>query len=520
MCFRVTPVSLFLVNSYLFLKLKCSFTCVFLTTGLDFTLNNTPAEPGSPGFCAALTCAEDSTTSAFLAASDDQAGSFALMKNISNMSIFKRVPGSSDTQRKQNQEVLVAFVSSENPRASHITNDTVIEGTMEAERATVRLVLGKQEDCQCEFTCQVRGFDQHGREVVTSTKLFQPGHRGTQMDNDGLMTAVSSQLTAYVKQLVKQYMKGMEMKIASMERSLVQRVHLFQEDLNNRSEAIEQRLDNVEENMKNDSMITPKYELSSYNNSVVTQSELEDLLSDSETRKSRDLKAMMSHIVASNVCEKGMLSFLSQKFQYLVTFPKNTLDFAYPCDTVTDGGGWIIIQRRSEGNTDFNRTWDDYKKGFGSFAEDFWLGNDKIHTITSKGQYELRIDLKYNGTRAYAHYSSFSMQGENYEISDSSYYRTRYTSKAYMLSIGDCSGTAGDSLRDSDGQAFSTWDKDLDSSPGNCAEEYSGGWWFVGCGYTCLNGQWGAGSNKGMEWRDLTGGRAVSFSEMKIRPVD
>ena len=505
---------------------------VFLTTGLDFTLNNTPAEPGSPGFCAALTCAEDVTTSTFLAASDDQADSFALMKNISNMSIFKRVPGSSDTQRKQNQEVLVAFVSSENPTASHITNDTVIEGTMEAERATVRLVLGKQEDCHSEFTCQVRGFDQHGREVISSTKLFQPGHRGTQMDNDGLMTAVSSQLTTSVKQLVKQYMKGMEMKIASMERSLVQRVHLFQEVLNNRSEAIEQRLDNVEENMKNDSMITPKYELSSYNNSVVTQSELEDLLSDSETRKSRDLKAMMSRIVASNICEKGMIAYTSQRFPYPVSFPKNTLDFAYPCDTVTDGGGWIIIQRRSAGNTDFNRTWDDYKKGFGTFYEDFWLGNDKIHTITSKGQYELRIDLKYNDTSAYAHYSSFSIQHEGYQITidieDSHYYdnygyrrsRTKHISKAYMLSIGDYSGTAGDSLRDSDGQAFSTWDKDLDTSPGNCAEEYSGGWWFVGCGYTCLNGQWGAGSNKGMEWRDLTGGRAVSFSEMKIRLVD
>ncbi|KAK3758130.1 hypothetical protein RRG08_006705 [Elysia crispata] len=470
--------------------IACILAClVTWCQGLDFTLNNTPAEPGSPGFCAALTCAEDVTISAFLAASDDQADSFALMKNISNMSIFKRVPGSSGTQKKQNQEVLVAFVSSENPTASHITNDTVIEGTMEAERATVRMVLGKQDDCQ-----------------------------------------------SYVKQLrsSKYYEKCMEMKIASMEGGVWgQRVHLFQEDLNNRSEAIEQRLDNVEENMKNDSMITPKYELSSYNNSVVTQSELEDLLSDSETRKSRDLKAMMSHIVASNVCEKGMLSFLSQKFQYPVTFPKNTLDFAYPCDTVTDGGGWIIIQRRSAGNTDFNRTWDDYKQGFGSFAEDFWLGNDKIRTITSTGQYELRIDLKYNGTSAYAHYSSFSIKDGAYQISidieDSHYYgkgfrrstsRTKHISKAYMLSIGDYSGTAGDSLRDSDGQAFSTWDKDLDSSPGNCAEEYSGGWWFVGCGYTCLNGKWGAGSNKGMEWRDLTGGRAVSFSEMKIRSVD
>ncbi|XP_022808380.1 tenascin-N-like [Stylophora pistillata] len=34
------------------------------------------------------------------------------------------------------------------------------------------------------------------------------------------------------------------------------------------------------------------------------------------------------------------------------------------CDQITTGGGWTVIQKRQNGPVDFNRTWDDYTKGF------------------------------------------------------------------------------------------------------------------------------------------------------------
>ncbi|GFR77037.1 fibrinogen C domain-containing protein 1 [Elysia marginata] len=249
------------------------------------------------------------------------------------------------------------------------------------------------------------------------------------------------------------------------------------------------------------------------------------VLADLDSREAINLEAKLVQVVASGVCEKGMLAFLTQDLPYPVTYPSRTLNFPYPCDAFTDGGGWIVIQRRAKGDVDFNRAWDDYKNGFGSFAGDFWLGNEKIYTITKSGEYELRIDMAFNGKSDYAHYDSFSIESEDYtettEEYDSRYYRTRSrtVSLGYRLSIGNYDGTAGDSLRVNNGRPFSTSDIDRDTSTGNCAEEYNGGWWFMGCGYSCLNGKWGAGSKRGAEWRDLTGGLSVSFSEMKIRRV-
>ena len=40
------------------------------------------------------------------------------------------------------------------------------------------------------------------------------------------------------------------------------------------------------------------------------------------------------------------------------------------CDTWTDGGGWLVIQRRQSADLDFYRDWKDYKFGFRSDPQD------------------------------------------------------------------------------------------------------------------------------------------------------
>jgi hypothetical protein len=42
-----------------------------------------------------------------------------------------------------------------------------------------------------------------------------------------------------------------------------------------------------------------------------------------------------------------------------------------------------VVQNRYEGTVDFYRDWHDYKHGFGNIGGEFWLGLEKLHTLTN-----------------------------------------------------------------------------------------------------------------------------------------
>jgi len=178
------------------------------------------------------------------------------------------------------------------------------------------------------------------------------------------------------------------------------------------------------------------------------------------------------------------------------------------CDTVTDDGGWVVIQRRASQEVDFYLTWKNYKFGFGNLHGNFWLGLEKIHQLTSQKQYELRFDLIVNSTQFYATYDSFMLfsEVENYE-----------------LLVGGYSGTAGDSFSSHNGFPFSTKDRDNDINPSNCAQEFHGAWWYSQCEVSNLNGKWNSTKyGEGLDWATATGDHyhSATFTEMKIRPVN
>ncbi|XP_060603192.1 fibrinogen-like protein 1 [Ruditapes philippinarum] len=180
------------------------------------------------------------------------------------------------------------------------------------------------------------------------------------------------------------------------------------------------------------------------------------------------------------------------------------------CDQTTDGGGWIVFQRREDGNVDFERTWDNYKTGFGDLLYEFWLGNDNLHVLTEHGNHELRIDIEdFEGNKAYAKYSHFKVHGEV---------------DKYRLEVSGYSGNAGDSLSSHNKMAFSTVDRDNDPYNGNCAKDYRGAWWYLlGCHYSNLNGFYyhGSGSphGKGVIWYHWKESFRYSLKrvEMKLR---
>lgn len=190
-----------------------------------------------------------------------------------------------------------------------------------------------------------------------------------------------------------------------------------------------------------------------------------------------------------------------------------------------------MIQQRMDGSLNFNRTWQDYKRGFGRLNErgegDFWLGNDYLHALTRKGSL-LRVEMEdWAGLAAYAHY----------------HFRVGSEAEGYALHVSSYSGTAGDALQEGSpeegaeftahaGMRFSTFDRDADRWEENCAEVYGGGWWYNGCQAANLNGVYYPGGaydprdnspyevENGVVWGPFRGpDYSLRVVRMKIRPL-
>ena len=182
------------------------------------------------------------------------------------------------------------------------------------------------------------------------------------------------------------------------------------------------------------------------------------------------------------------------------------------CDQETDGGGWIVFQRRQDGSVDFYRDWNAYKGGFGQLSREFWLGLDVIHHLTTSMSHDLRIDLQsFDYEKRFAAYHTIKVGAEG---------------SNYNLTAGGYTGNAGDSFGEGsgehNGQPFSTKDADNDAYHDNCAQLFKGGWWYKSCHYSNLNGQYLSGNHDsyadGINWYHWRGYHySLKFAEMKIR---
>ena len=248
------------------------------------------------------------------------------------------------------------------------------------------------------------------------------------------------------------------------------------------------------------------------NNTRETQSSLDAFASTiNETIRSTATTAV-GGIISPKICAPGMSAAVAlNPYPYPVVHPSQMNGLAGPilCDSETDGGGWIIVQRRVSGGVDFNRTWAEYKRGFGGLDTDFWIGNDILYNMTSSAIYELRFDLRYEDKVLYARYATFSIGNEK---------------DKYKLKLGDyVEGNAGDSYMDQNGMKFSTVDQDNDLHSASCAIDNGGGWWFSGCGNMSINGIWDNNNGTGLEGDPLansTLSNSFSFTEMKIRKTE
>lgn len=133
-----------------------------------------------------------------------------------------------------------------------------------------------------------------------------------------------------------------------------------------------------------------------------------------------------------------------------------------------DKGFWTVIQSRgiNPKEVNFSRSWNEYKRGFGSLYGDFWYGNDFIHKLTHEKDMVLRIELEdFDGNMTWAEFSVFKVLSEE---------------EKYKLLIGMYNGNSSDAFSSHNNSKFSTYDQTNDNAPAccACAASYGGGWWF------------------------------------------
>ncbi|KAI5616130.1 fibrinogen alpha chain precursor [Silurus asotus] len=200
------------------------------------------------------------------------------------------------------------------------------------------------------------------------------------------------------------------------------------------------------------------------------------------------------------------------------------------CDQATVLGGWILIQQREDGSVNFNRTWNEYRVGFGKIDKDgkgeFWIGNHVLHLLTQKKSV-LRVELEdWAGNEVYAEYNvQVGSEKEGFQLSLSSY--TGDAGDALVQGVANMG-----SFLSHAGMKFSTFDRDNDKWEKNCAEMYGGGWWYNNCQSANLNGVYYTGGKydpagqspyeveNGVVWLPF---KAADYSlqsvRMKISPV-
>uniref|UniRef100_A0A3B3CJX7 Zgc:194887 n=1 Tax=Oryzias melastigma TaxID=30732 RepID=A0A3B3CJX7_ORYME len=149
-------------------------------------------------------------------------------------------------------------------------------------------------------------------------------------------------------------------------------------------------------------------------------------------------------------------------------------------------GGWTVFQHITvNSSVDFDRTWDEYKNGFGDVTGDHWLGNKYLHQLTlGPAHYKLGVKLvDRDAVTKTGEYDPFLVEDE---------------STAFRLRLGLFQGTAVDALTMDtenylhDNQKFTTKDRDNDNYFQNCAKlEFQGvpggGWWYDACAGANLN---------------------------------
>lgn len=190
-------------------------------------------------------------------------------------------------------------------------------------------------------------------------------------------------------------------------------------------------------------------------------------------------------------CNEIYKSGYTQSGVYMIHFFLGFDSIPIYCDMQTTGAfsgkrGWMTVQRRINGEVDFDRSWTDYLEGFGFPHKEHWIGLRKIYRLINQHKIStqhvdkpaIRIDVEdWDGISGYMEHSSFSLLPEQYDYE--------------IETLGKYNGSSGlaSHLGFSTSLPFSTRDHNKDRlRDETCLKKQKGGWWFGFCNHINLNG--------------------------------
>ena len=158
----------------------------------------------------------------------------------------------------------------------------------------------------------------------------------------------------------------------------------------------------------------------------------------------------------------------------------------------------VLIQQHVDNSAFFDRSWNEFRVGFGGASGNLWLGNEQIHQLTADGGCKLRFVIRQEASSTWfrADYSTFVVADET---------------TGYLLTVAGFSGDVGyDGFSQHNGYRFATRDRDV----GGIAVSYRGGFWYDGTagGRARVNAaaHW-------FDWSQLAGGDNLMYTQMWLR---
>ncbi|ESO85271.1 hypothetical protein LOTGIDRAFT_97085, partial [Lottia gigantea] len=122
--------------------------------------------------------------------------------------------------------------------------------------------------------------------------------------------------------------------------------------------------------------------------------------------------------------------------------------------------GQTVIQWHHNSSFRFNKTWAEFRTGFGNRDGDHWIGNEKLFWLTQSRNFSLMITIKPRGggIRNF-NVSKFIVLSEN---------------SSFAIRVYDAPGSQS-CLSQYNGTQFTTFDR---VNSANCAAINGSGWWY------------------------------------------